>query len=198
MSSMKGLVTYPDGEIKLTEVPVPRIGDNIFAPRDVLCEVEYCGICGSDIHKWLAEDKGDIKYPPNSVVSGHEIVSVVKEVGSGVTRFKPGDRVVHEIVTFYCGECPACLEGRYNICNTIPPMQGRAHFMTGGGFARYVVWPEQQLHRLPDSVGSREGCTDGTHRRQYSQRYYPHGHQGRGIRCHPGTGSQRTSDDAGL
>lgn len=156
MSSMKGLVTYPSGDIKLTDVPIPRIGENIFAPRDVLCEVEYCGICGSDIHKWLSEDKGDIKYPPNSVVSGHEIVSVVKEVGKGVTRFKAGDRVVHEIVTFYCGECPACLEGRFNICNTIPPMQGRAHFMTGGGFAKFVVWPEQQLHKLPDSVGSKE------------------------------------------
>ncbi len=154
--TMTGLVSYPNGDIRLTEVPVPRIGETIFAPRDVLCEVEYCGICGSDIHKWLAEDKGDIKHPPNAVVAGHEIVSVVREVGKGVTRFKPGDRVVHEIVTFYCGECPACLEGRFNICNTIPPMQGRAHYMTGGGFAKYVMWPEQQLHKLPDSISSRE------------------------------------------
>lgn len=153
---MNGLVSYPDGDIRLSEVPVPRIGENPFAPRDVVCEVEYCGICGSDIHKWLAEDKGSIKHPPKPVVAGHEIVSVVREVGSGVTRFKPGDRVVHEIVTFYCGECPACLEGRYNICNTLKPMEGRAHYMTGGGFAKYVVWPEQQLHRLPDAIGSRE------------------------------------------
>jgi 2-desacetyl-2-hydroxyethyl bacteriochlorophyllide A dehydrogenase len=35
-------------------------------------------------------------------------------------------------------------------------MQGRAHFMTGGGFAKFVVWPEQQLHKLPDSVSSKE------------------------------------------
>ncbi|MBD3323256.1 zinc-binding dehydrogenase, partial [candidate division KSB3 bacterium] len=73
-----------------------------------------------------------------------------------VTRFKPGDRVVHEIVTFYCGHCPACREGRFNICNTIPPMKGRAHYMTGGAFAKYTVWPEQQLHKLPDNVGSQE------------------------------------------
>ncbi len=154
--TMEGLVFYPDGRIRLDEVPIPRIGENPFAPRDVLCEVEYCGICGSDIHKWVAEDKGDIKHPPNPVVGGHEIVSVVREIGNKVTRFKPGDRVVHEIVTFYCGECPACREGRYNICNTIPPMQGRAHYMTGGGFAKYVVWPEQQLHTLPDSVASKD------------------------------------------
>ncbi|TVR51691.1 MAG: hypothetical protein EA426_19800 [Spirochaetaceae bacterium] len=153
---MTGLVCFPDGSMDLTDVPVPRVGENRFAPRDVLCEVQYCGICGSDIHKWIADDKAGVKNPPNPVVAGHEIVSVVREVGKAVTRVKPGDRVVHEIVTFYCGECPACLEGRFNICNTIPPMEGRAHYMTGGGFAKYVMWPEQQLRKLPDSIGSRE------------------------------------------
>jgi len=153
--TMQGLVTYPNGDLKLEAVPAPQIGENRFAPYDVLVEVEYCGICGSDIHKWLA-DKKDVKNPPNRVVGGHEIVSVVKEVGANVTRFKPGDRVVHEIVTFYCGHCPACREGRYNICNTIPPMEGRAHYVTGGGFAKYTVWPEAQLHKLPESITSQE------------------------------------------
>jgi threonine dehydrogenase-like Zn-dependent dehydrogenase len=152
---MEGLVFYPDGSLKLEEVPVPRLGENPFAPHDVLCEVEYCGICGSDIHKW-ASPKEDVKNPGKKVVGGHEIVSTVKDVGSAVTSVKPGDRVVHEIVTFYCGHCPACLEGRFNICNTISPMEGRAHYVTGGGFARYTVWPEQQLHRLPDDIGSKE------------------------------------------
>ncbi len=153
---MTGLVQYPDGSMKLTDVPVPRLGENPFAPRDVLCEVAYCGICGSDVHKWLAEDKSGVKHPPKPVVAGHEIVSVVREVGKNVTRVRPGDRVVHEIVTFYCGECPACLEGRYNICNKLKPMEGRAHYMTGGGFAKYLVWPEQQLHKLPEVIGDRE------------------------------------------
>jgi 2-desacetyl-2-hydroxyethyl bacteriochlorophyllide A dehydrogenase len=152
---MEGLVFYPDGSLKLEEVPVPQLGQNPFAPHDVLCEVEYCGICGSDIHKWAAPKK-DVKNPGNKVVGGHEIVSTVKEVGEAVTTVKPGDRVVHEIVTFYCGHCPACLEGRFNICNTIPPMEGRAHYVTGGGFARYTMWPEQQLHRLPDGINSKE------------------------------------------
>jgi len=155
MQMMQGLVTYPNGDLKYEEVPIPKIGENAFAPNDVLVEVEYCGICGSDIHKWLA-DKSDVKHPPRKVVGGHEIVSVVKEVGKNVTGFKPGDRVVHEIVTFYCGHCQACRDGRYNICNTIPPMEGRAHYMTGGGFAKYTVWPERQLHKLPDNIGSKE------------------------------------------
>jgi threonine dehydrogenase-like Zn-dependent dehydrogenase len=63
--------------------------------------------------------------------------------------------VVHEIVTMYCGRCPACLEGRFNICNTLPPMEGRAHFVTGGGFAKFTVWPEWQLHVLPASVSDK-------------------------------------------
>lgn len=155
MDLMKGLVAYPNGEIKLEEVPVPKLKDNPYAPNDVLVEVKYCGICGSDIHKWK-EDKKGVKTAPKKNVVGHEIVSVVKEVGPAVTKVKPGDRVVHEIVTFYCGYCPNCLEGKFNICNTIPPMEGRAHFMTGGGFAKYTVWPEQQLHVLPDSITDKE------------------------------------------
>lgn len=151
---MLGLVAHPDGSLKLEEVPVPEIGKNRFAPHDVLVEVQYCGICGSDIHKFLADEseKAKLKHVPAPVVSGHEIVSIVREVGKEVTRVKPGDRVVHEIVTFYCGHCPACREGRYNICNTLEPMMGRAHFVTGGGFAKYTMWPEWQLHKLPDSV----------------------------------------------
>ncbi len=155
MESMLGLVSHPNGDLSLEEVPVPRIGENVYAPRDVLLEVKYCGICGSDIHRWKA-DKTGVKFPPRRVVSGHEIVGVVREIGPKVTRFKPGDRVVCEIVTFYCGHCPACREGRYNICNNLRPMEGRAHFMTGGGFARYTVWPEQQLHKLADTVGDLE------------------------------------------
>lgn len=155
METMKGLVAYPSGEYKLEEVAVPKLGENPYAPHDVLIEVEYCGICGSDIHKWNA-DKTGVKTVPKKVVVGHEIVGIVKDIGKNVTRVKPGDRVVCEIVTFYCGHCPNCREGRYNICNTIPPMEGRAHFMTGGGFAKYTMWPEWQLHKLPDSITPEE------------------------------------------
>ena len=62
MQTMQGLVTYPNGDLKYEEVPVPKINENVFAPNDVLVEVKYCGICGSDIHKWLS-DKSDVKHP---------------------------------------------------------------------------------------------------------------------------------------
>ena len=151
---MDGLILRSNGSIELKPVAVPQLGKNIFSPHDVLVEVEYCGICGSDVHKWNSLDKS-VKNPVKEVVGGHEIVSVVREVGSAVEDFAPGDRVVHEIVTFYCGRCPACLEGRFNICNRISPMEGRAHYMTGGGFARYTLWPEAQLLKLPESITSK-------------------------------------------
>ena len=148
---MRGIVAHPNGEMKLEVVPIPEIGKDMYAPHDVLCEVEYCGICGSDIHKWR-EDKTGVTTSIKATVAGHEIVSRVVAVGSEVTRVKVGDRVVREIVTNYCGHCPACREGRYNICNSLTPMEGRAHYTSGGGFAKFTVWPEYQLHVLPDNI----------------------------------------------
>jgi len=69
MEMMKGLVSHPNGDLALSEVPVPKIGENVYAPRDVLLEVKYCGICGSDIHRWKA-DKTGVKFAPRKVVSG--------------------------------------------------------------------------------------------------------------------------------
>lgn len=149
--TMRAIVAYPDGQMKLEDFRVPELGKNPYAPHDVLCQVEYCGICGSDIHRWK-EDKKGVKTSPRRMVAGHEIVSRVIAVGEKVTTVKVGDRVVHEIVTNFCGHCPACREGRYNICNVLPPMEGRAHYTTGGGFAKYTVWPEYQLHILPEHL----------------------------------------------
>lgn len=151
---MQGLVLHPSGDLQLMAVPDPSIGNNPYAPYDVLVEVQYCGICGSDIHLWNSGHRG-LENPVRPVVGGHEIVSIVREVGSAVTRVKPGDRVVHEIVTHYCGTCVACREGRFNICTSVAPMSGRAHYVTGGGFARYTVWPERQIDRIPDGVTTR-------------------------------------------
>jgi len=151
---VKGLVLFPDSSYRLEEVPEPRLGENIFAPDDVLIEVELCGICGSDVHH--LGDKSGLAGPPKPVVTGHEITGTVRGVGSGVTRFAAGDSVVCEIVTFYCGHCVNCRAGLHNICINTPPMHGRAHYITGGGFAPLVVWPERHVHQLPDSISFKE------------------------------------------
>jgi len=153
---MKGLVLYPDGQFRLEDVPVPQIGHNPFSPYDVLIEVAYCGICGSDIHKWKETDRRGVKGPSKPVVSGHEMSGTVVEVGPGVNDFKPGDRVVGEIVTFYCGKCINCRTGRINICANMKPSDQRIHYISGGAFAKYVVWPERHLHHLPEAIGLKE------------------------------------------
>lgn len=159
---MKGLVALPEGGMKLEEVQEPEIGNNPYAPEDVLIEMDYCGICGSDIHKWK-EEKSGVKTSPHRVVAGHELSGTVKEVGPEVEDLEPGDRVVCEIVTNYCGECVNCKEGRFHICLNLPPMEGRAHFVTGGGFAKYTVWPAGHCHKLPDNISSREAvCMEPT------------------------------------
>lgn len=98
---MQGLVLYPDGQFRLQEVLEPKIVQNPFAPHDVLIEVAYCGICGSDIHKWKEKeiDRKGVKGPSKAIVSGHEMSGTVMEFGSAVTDFKPGDWLGGEIVT---------------------------------------------------------------------------------------------------
>lgn len=147
---------YPDGDYKLEEVEKPSIGANPYAPYDVLIEIQYCGVCGSDIHQWGVEEKSNLYSSSKPVIGGHEVVGVVKEVGEKVTRFKPGDGVVCEIVTFYCDDCINCRTGHYNVCANMDVMDQRVHYRTGGGFAEYGIWPERHLHRLPESISYKE------------------------------------------
>ena len=151
---MRGLALHPNGKYAMIDAPEPRIGENRFAPHDVLIEVELCGICGSDVHLWGSGHEGlfGTKRP---VVGGHEIVGRVAAVGEKVSAVQVGDRVVCEVANFYCGRCVNCKQGRFNICCNVPPIEGRAHYMVGGGFARYCVWPEAHVHRLPDNVSDR-------------------------------------------
>ena len=81
-------------------------------PNDVLIEIEYAGICHSDIHTV----NGDWGPQPFPVVPGHEIVGVVAEVGSAVTRHRVGDRVGVGCMVNSCGECTNCRNGDEQYC----------------------------------------------------------------------------------
>ncbi|MFD6620288.1 alcohol dehydrogenase catalytic domain-containing protein, partial [Streptomyces albidoflavus] len=69
--------------------------------HDVLIDIQYAGICHSDIHQ-AREGWGEAIFP---MVPGHEIAGVVSEVGSGVTKFKVGDRVGVGCMVDSCREC---------------------------------------------------------------------------------------------
>src|SRR3712207_3493376 len=81
-------------------------------PNDVLIEIQYAGICHSDIHTV----NGDWGPQPFPVVPGHEIVGVVAEVGTGVTEHRVGDRVGVGCMVNSCGECANCRNGDEQYC----------------------------------------------------------------------------------
>jgi len=115
------------GRVVVEDVPVPQIGAG-----EVLFRVAACGICGTDIKKI---QHGFIN-PPQ--ILGHELAGTVVQAGAGVTKFKPGDRVVsfHHIP---CGSCFYCEKRFYSQCADYKKVGLTAGFdPSGGGFAQYV------------------------------------------------------------
>jgi len=113
--------------VDVEEIPTPRIG-----PGEILIRVEACGICHTDLKKI----EYNLLAPPR--VYGHETAGVVAAVGSGVTKFQPGDRVVafHHIP---CRSCFYCQRKIYAQCAVYKKVGITAGFEpAGGGFAQYV------------------------------------------------------------
>jgi len=137
---MESAIYLSPGDVGVEERAVPAPG-----PGDVLVEVAYCGICGSDLHIMI-EGWGK----PGSV-GGHEYTGIVAAVGEGVTRWAPGDAVVCG-PSPRCGECRRCREGKPSQCERrSAPVDSN----TGGAFARYVVTDARSLLALPDGMSPR-------------------------------------------
>ena len=141
---MKALmkVAKGPGHFEVRDIPVPEVRK----PDDVLIRVRYAGICGTDVHIYHDAFQN---YPP--VVLGHEFSGVVEAVGDGVTGFKPGDRVVAEPHTRFCGKCDVCRAGKIQLCR----QKRSPGWGIDGAFADYLVMPELFLHRIPDGVSDR-------------------------------------------
>lgn len=147
---MKAAFWYNPKDIRVEETTEPQVKNN-----DVKIQVKWCGICGSDLHEYLA---GPIFIPVDKphpltgetapVILGHEFSGEVVEVGKDVTSLKEGDRVVVEPVDV-CGECPACQSGHYNLCFNLG-FHGLAG--GGGGFAEYTTFPAKFVHKIPDTL----------------------------------------------
>ena len=107
--TMKAAVMTEPGSIRIEEQPVPEP-----APDEVLVKVMAVGVCGSDVHYFEHGRIGRFVVE-KPIILGHECAGIIAAVGADVTRLKEGDRVAIEPgVT--CGRCPACKEGRYNLC----------------------------------------------------------------------------------
>ena len=140
---MRVAMYYNNRDVRLEEIPTPRIG-----PGELLVKVLASGICGSDVMEWYR-----IKKAPR--VLGHEIAGEIVEVGSGVDRYKIGDRVFvsHHVP---CNTCQYCLNGFHTLCDTLR----RTNF-DPGGFAEYIRVPQINVDRgvfiLPDEISFEDG-----------------------------------------
>ena len=145
---MKAVVKYAPGKgnVELRDVQEPSPG-----PDEVMIEVKAAGICGSDLHIYDWDIRLPIRTP---VIIGHEFSGVIAEVGSSVTKWKPGDRVTSETSAYVCGECISCRTGNYNVCAE----KRLIGYWFDGAFTKYCVVPSRLVHRLPDNVNFLSGA----------------------------------------
>lgn len=147
--NMRAGVYRGEGRVVVESVPIPEIREG-----EVLFRVAACGICGTDIkkihHGFIA--------PPQ--ILGHELAGTVVRAGRGVTKVKPGDRVVsfHHIP---CGTCFYCERKLFSQCAAYKKVGLTAGFdPNGGGFAEYVramPWiVEHGMIALPPDVSFEE------------------------------------------
>lgn len=128
--------------------------------HDIVIDIQYCGICHSDIHQVNNEwgDGGSI-FP---MVPGHEITGVVSQVGTKVTRYKEGDRVGVGCFVDSCRKCNPCNKGLEQYClegatltyNDIEMEDNSDEKKTStqGGYSNKIVVDEKYVLRIPDNL----------------------------------------------
>ncbi|MER5880530.1 MULTISPECIES: NAD(P)-dependent alcohol dehydrogenase [unclassified Streptomyces] len=120
--------------------------------HDVLIDIKFAGICHSDIHQ-AREGWGEAIFP---MVPGHEIAGIVSEIGSGVTKFKVGDRVGVGCMVDSCRECENCRAGLEQYClkgnvgtyNAV----GKDGKPTYGGYSEKIVVDEKYTLHIPEGI----------------------------------------------
>jgi L-iditol 2-dehydrogenase len=142
MTTQPAVVTYDKKpySVELRDVPVPEIGED-----DVLLEVAAVGVCGSDLHMWTGEHGWRVNYP---CVLGHEFAGRVRNVGSRVKNFTPGQRVVSETAAVIDTNNPLSRRGLYNLD---PTRQGYGAAVNGA-MTHFVRVPTRILHHVPDQL----------------------------------------------
>jgi threonine dehydrogenase-like Zn-dependent dehydrogenase len=112
---MRALCFHGKGDIRYDNVPDPTIQ----SPTDVIIKVTACAICGSDLHLM----DGIVPTMKSGDVMGHETMGTVVEVGSQVTKFATGDRIVVPFV-IACGDCWFCKSGLHALCDRSNSAEG--------------------------------------------------------------------------
>jgi len=149
---MKALVYGGPGLKEWKEVPNPKLQK----PTDAIIKVETTTICGTDLHIL----KGDVPAVTPGRILGHEGVGTITELGSSVTNFKVGDRVIISCIKS-CGACANCKQGLYSHCLGDEGVSGLGWVLghlIDGTQAEYVRIPyaDNSLHLMPAGVSDTE------------------------------------------
>ena len=154
---MKALARYgkPFGGYRLIDVPAPVCG-----PDDVVIEIKAAAICGADMKHFKVENGSD----EFNSIRGHEFAGDIVEVGTNVTDWKVGQRVVSDNGAHVCGVCPACERGDFLCCEHKLNL-GLDYNTWGGGFSRYCLIPGEilKIHKhalweIPEKVTYEEAA----------------------------------------
>jgi (R,R)-butanediol dehydrogenase / meso-butanediol dehydrogenase / diacetyl reductase len=137
---MRALRYHGPRDMRLEDLPEP-----VPPPGWALVEVSWVGICGTDLHEYLA---GPLYVPASSVplVLGHEFSGVVRTAPAG-SQVRAGDRVAVDALV-RCGSCWFCERGLYHLCDHLEVVG----LSRDGALATYVAVPTHGLHPLPESI----------------------------------------------
>ena len=153
---MKAARWHAAKDIRVEDIDEPQV-----TPGDIKIKVAWTGICGSDLHEYLAGpifipvgENHPLSHDKAPITMGHEYCGEITELGEGVEGFEVGDRVTVEPI-YHCGKCDACREGKYNLCKDLGfvGLSGGA-----GGFAAYSVVPAHMAHKMPDGLSMEQGA----------------------------------------
>jgi propanol-preferring alcohol dehydrogenase len=121
--------------------PVPE-------PGDVRVRIEACGICRTDLH--VVE--GELPPQRDRVVPGHQVVGIVDACGTGVRRFREGDRVGISWLRSTCGTCRYCRGGSENLC----PAARFTGYHADGGYAEWAIVRDAFAYAVPATLSAAE------------------------------------------
>ena len=140
-ATMRAAVYQAPHVIEVQDIPVPPLG-----PDDVLVQIDFCGVCGSDLHfvieGWSAPGR----------VHGHEWSGRIVALGSDVDGWQLGDAVVGGPTP--CGECRWCKSGRTSLCRNDVISEDIVNAGVGA-YAQFHVAKARQIHRIPAGLSAR-------------------------------------------
>jgi len=146
MGLMNAALFYGPGDVRFERIPIPTPG-----PGEVLLKIEAALTCGTDIKTYQRGHPTLIKKTPSTF--GHELSGTIVEVGAGVTRFRPGMRVV-PANSAPCFTCFYCASGQPHLCEDL--------LMVNGAYAEYMAIParivEHNLLELPPDLSFQEAA----------------------------------------